>query len=65
MSNPKYMKDESGFCYAYTDAIAKQSHLTPWDGAIHPNGFADPEADDPPKPAAKTTLTKPKAKTGA
>lgn len=65
MSNPKYMKDASGFCYAYTDAIANQSHLTPWDGAVHPNGFADPEAD-PPKPVAKATLTKPvKAKAGA
>lgn len=38
--NPKFMKDAAGFCYVYTDTLAKQKHLTPYDGEIDANGMA-------------------------
>jgi hypothetical protein len=45
---PTYLKDESGFCYAYTALLAKEPHLTPYDGDVDENGFVKA-----PKKAAK------------
>lgn len=40
MSNPKFLKNEDGFCYVYTDALATIPELTPYDGDIDAHGMA-------------------------
>lgn len=50
---PKYMKDESGFCYAWTETLATQKRLTAYDGEVDAGGFATDKpvkADKPVKP---------------
>lgn len=37
---PRYFKDQSGYCYAASEALAKKGTLEPWDGAVDANGFA-------------------------
>lgn len=51
---PAFFKDETGFCYVATPLLAKQSHLTPWDGPIDKRGFAVVAKETAaPKPAGK------------
>lgn len=57
---PKFLKDETGFCYTATPHLANLQHLTPWDGAIDEHGFAVNETVEV-VPAAKPAA-KPKTK---
>lgn len=68
---PKYYKDESGFCYAATDALARMPEMAPWDGLVDANGFATdviPEAQsvasEEPVAASKPRARKAKAAEG-
>lgn len=49
---PAFMKDASGFCYAYTDILAKQPQLTPHDGDVDAHGFATDGTKPAPAPKA-------------
>ena len=37
---PKYFKDEAGFCYAATPALAELKGMTAHDGEVDEQGFA-------------------------
>ena len=52
---PKYFKDEAGYCYNATPALAKLPNLTPWDGSVDAQGFAVAE----PEPEAKPVKSRP------
>lgn len=41
--HPKFLKDENGFCYAYSGLIAGEKHLTPYDGEVDEAGMATDE----------------------
>lgn len=52
-----YMKDESGFCYAWTEALSKMAGMTPYDGEVNEGGFATDNAA-PVKPTKPTKAAK-------
>lgn len=55
---PKYLKEESGFCYVATEQLLKVKRLTPWNGEIDKHGMA---IEDDAKPARQPKPAKPKA----
>lgn len=40
MTQPRFYKDESGYCYPATPLLAQQPGMTPWDGSVDRFGFA-------------------------
>lgn len=37
---PTFFKNEDGFCYAATEALATMPNMTPWNGDVDEKGFA-------------------------
>lgn len=51
---PRHFKDDTGYCYAATEQLAREPGLTPWNGEVNGKGFAvEPTETD--KAAAKAS----------